>query len=77
MNLRVVLAEDAALYRAGPTRLIEDYGHRVCAAVGDGDALLAAVTEHRPDVEVADIRMPPRDCGPRYRSAGSTPTPAC
>ncbi|WP_043516389.1 MULTISPECIES: response regulator transcription factor [unclassified Actinoplanes] len=57
--MRVVIAEDAVLFRAGLTRLIEDHGHRVCAAVGDGDALLDAVTEHRPDIVVADIRMPP------------------
>ncbi len=57
--LRVVIAEDAALFRAGLVRLIEDHGHRVCAAVADGDALLAAVAEHHPDVTVADIRMPP------------------
>ncbi len=59
MNARVVIAEDAVLFRAGLARLIEDHGHQVCAAVGDGDALLAAVAEHQPDVVVADIRMPP------------------
>ena len=59
MSARVVIAEDAALFRAGLARLIEDHGHHVCAAVGDGDALLAAVAADRPDVVVADIRMPP------------------
>ena len=38
---------------------LEDEGHRVCAAVADGEALLAAVASHRPDVVVADVRMPP------------------
>jgi hypothetical protein len=42
MNVRVVLAEDGVLFRAGLTRLIEDHGHRVCAAVGDGGALLGS-----------------------------------
>jgi len=37
MTARVVIAEDAALVRAGLARLIEDRGHEVCAAVGDGD----------------------------------------
>ncbi|WP_199512786.1 response regulator [Nucisporomicrobium flavum] len=69
MTLRVVIAEDAALFRAGLTRLIEDHGHRVCAAVGDGDALLAAVAEHRPDVVVADIRMPPTHTDEGLRAA--------
>ena len=57
--MRVVIAEDAALLREGLTRLLEDRGHTICAAVSDGDALLAAVAEHRPDVAVVDIRMPP------------------
>ena len=57
--MRIVIAEDAALFRAGLVRLLEDEGHRVCAAVADGEALLAAVASHRPDVVVADIRMPP------------------
>jgi DNA-binding NarL/FixJ family response regulator len=69
MSARVVIAEDAALFRAGLTRLIEDEGHRVCAAVGDGDALLAAVAEHRPDVVVADIRMPPTHTDEGLRAA--------
>jgi DNA-binding NarL/FixJ family response regulator len=57
--MRIVIAEDAALFRAGLVRLLEDEGHQVCAAVADGGALLAAVGRHRPDVVVADIRMPP------------------
>src|SRR5438270_1499232 len=57
--MRVVIAEDAALFRAGLARLLEDEGHEVCAQVSDGDALLAAVASHRPDVVIADIRMPP------------------
>ena len=57
--LRVVIAEDAALFREGLARLIADRGHQVVAAVADADALIAAVTEHDPDVAVADIRMPP------------------
>ena len=58
-KLRVVIAEDAAVFREGLARLLEDRGHQVCAAVADGEALLAAVAEHRPDVAVVDIRMPP------------------
>jgi DNA-binding NarL/FixJ family response regulator len=69
MTARVVIAEDAALFRAGLARLIEDRGHRVCAAVGDGDALLAAVAEHGPDVVVADIRMPPTQTDEGLRAA--------
>ena len=41
--LRIVIAEDAALFRAGLVRLLEDRGHQVCAEVADGEALLGAV----------------------------------
>jgi DNA-binding NarL/FixJ family response regulator len=68
-SLRVVIAEDAALFRAGLVRLIEDHGHRVCASVADGDALLAAVAEHHPDAVVADIRMPPTHTDEGLRAA--------
>ena len=57
--MRIAIAEDAALFRAGLVRLLEDEGHQVCAEVADGEALLAAVASQRPDVVVADIRMPP------------------
>ncbi len=67
--MRVVIAEDAALLREGLTRLLEDRGHAICAAVSDGDALLAAVAEHRPDVAVVDIRMPPTHTDEGLRAA--------
>jgi DNA-binding NarL/FixJ family response regulator len=66
---RVVIAEDAALFRAGLVRLLEDHGHQVCAAVADGDALLAAVARWRPDVAVVDIRMPPTHTDEGLRAA--------
>jgi DNA-binding NarL/FixJ family response regulator len=67
--MRVVIAEDAALFREGLVRLLEDRGHEVCAAVADGDALLAAATQHRPDVAVVDIRMPPTHTDEGLRAA--------
>jgi DNA-binding NarL/FixJ family response regulator len=67
--LRVVIAEDAALFREGLSRLIADRGHEVVAAVGDAEALLAAVAEHRPDVAVADVRMPPTHTDEGLRAA--------
>jgi DNA-binding NarL/FixJ family response regulator len=57
--MRVVIAEDAAVFRDGLARLLADRGHDVVATVADGDALIRAVAEHRPDVAVVDIRMPP------------------
>jgi DNA-binding NarL/FixJ family response regulator len=67
--LRVVIAEDAALFRAGLVRLLEDRGHQVCAAVADGQALLDAVARCRPDVAVVDIRMPPTHTDEGLRAA--------
>ena len=65
--MRVVIAEDLALLRDGLTRLLRDNGVDVVAAVGDGDALVREVEEHRPDLAVVDIRLPPefRDEGLR------------
>ena len=69
MTLRVVIAEDAALFRAGLVRLLEDRGHQVCAAVGDAAALLAAVARWRPNVAVVDVRMPPTHTDEGLRAA--------
>ena len=57
--MRIVIAEDAAVVRAGLTEILADRGHEVAAAVGDAPSLLSAVAEHRPDVCVVDVRMPP------------------
>ncbi|MEU7732568.1 response regulator [Streptomyces griseus] len=57
--LRVVLAEDSVLLREGLVGLLERFGHRVLAAVGTADELTAAALEHRPDIVVTDVRMPP------------------
>jgi DNA-binding NarL/FixJ family response regulator len=59
MSMRIVIAEDAAVIRAGLTEILTDRGHQVVAAVGDAEALQAAVGEHKPDVAVVDVRMPP------------------
>ncbi|AKU18252.1 response regulator transcription factor [Luteipulveratus mongoliensis] len=56
---RVALAEDGTLLREGLVGLLERLGFEVVAAVGDAQALIAAVEEHRPDLVVTDIRMPP------------------
>jgi DNA-binding NarL/FixJ family response regulator len=58
-RMRVVLADDSVLLREGLVRLLGEAGCEVVAAVGDAPSLLAAVTDHRPDVAVVDVRMPP------------------
>jgi DNA-binding NarL/FixJ family response regulator/class 3 adenylate cyclase len=57
--LRVIVADDANLIRAGVVRLLSDAGFVVIAEAGDSAALLAAVTSDPPDLVVTDIRMPP------------------
>jgi DNA-binding NarL/FixJ family response regulator len=57
--VRVVIAEDSVLLREGLTKLLADGGFEVAAAVSDADQLLRAVGEHRPDLVVVDVRMPP------------------
>ncbi|MFF0445042.1 response regulator [Streptomyces sp. NPDC004609] len=67
--MRVILAEDSTLLREGLVRLLVEEGHEVLAAVGDGESLLAAVAERRPDVVVADVRMPPTHTDEGLRAA--------
>ena len=57
--MRVVLAEDNVLLRAGVAELLRLEGFDIVAEVGDADALLAVVRTLRPDVAVVDVRMPP------------------
>jgi DNA-binding NarL/FixJ family response regulator len=54
-----VVADDSVLLREGLIRLLDEAGCTIVAAVGDAPSFLAAAIEHRPDVAVVDIRMPP------------------
>ncbi|MFE6054460.1 response regulator [Kitasatospora sp. NPDC056446] len=65
--MRILIAEDNALLREGLVLLLTSEGHEVCATVEHGDALLPALLDHRPDVAVVDVRLPPgfRDEGLR------------
>jgi DNA-binding NarL/FixJ family response regulator len=57
--LQVVVAEDLFLLRDGLTRLLSAHGFQIAAAVDTAPGLLRALLEHRPDVAVVDVRMPP------------------
>ncbi|WP_457031929.1 response regulator [Kitasatospora sp. P5_F3] len=57
--MRAVIAEDSVLLRIGLVKVLEMGGFQVAAEVGDGEALLAAVEEHRPELALVDVRMPP------------------
>jgi DNA-binding NarL/FixJ family response regulator len=67
--VRIVIAEDTAILREGLVQLLVSRGQEVAAAVGDAPALLAAVDEHRPDVAVVDIRLPPDHTDEGVRAA--------
>ncbi|MEV4541980.1 response regulator transcription factor [Micromonospora echinaurantiaca] len=57
--MRVVIAEDLALLRDGLTRILDAFGFQVVEAVADGPSVLPALSRHRPDVAVVDVRLPP------------------
>ena len=57
--MRVLIADDSVLLREGLRLLLEEDGHVIAAAVGDGDALVSESLRLRPDLVIADIRMPP------------------
>jgi DNA-binding NarL/FixJ family response regulator len=57
--VRVVIAEDQVLLRAGLERLLADEQIEVVGVAGDGDELLTVVEETGPDLAIVDVRMPP------------------
>lgn len=67
--MRIVIAEDSVLLRAGLTRILADSGEEVVAAVGDADELLRVARLHRPDLAIIDVRMPPTHTDDGLRAA--------
>ncbi|GAA4892409.1 two component transcriptional regulator, LuxR family [Stackebrandtia albiflava] len=67
--MRVVIAEDDALLREGLALVLRAEGVDVVASAADPDGLLAAVSAHRPDVAVVDVRMPPTHTDEGIRAA--------
>ena len=67
--MRIVIAEDSVLLRAGLTRLLDDAGHEVVSTVDNADDLLVVVERHRPDLAVVDVRMPPTHTDDGLRAA--------
>ncbi|MCV7193076.1 response regulator transcription factor [Mycolicibacterium brumae] len=57
--MRIVIAEDSALLRAGVERILADAGHEIAAGVADATDLLRVVNDTRPDLVIVDVRMPP------------------
>ncbi len=69
MPLRVVLADDGTLFRQALADLLGRAGVQVLAQAGNAPLLLRAVEEHRPDVAIIDIRMPPTHTTEGIRAA--------
>ena len=67
--MRIVIAEDSVLLRAGLVRLLSDAGEDVVAAVADADLLLEATRRLHPDVCIVDVRMPPSHTDEGIRAA--------
>jgi DNA-binding NarL/FixJ family response regulator len=67
--MRVVIADDSVLLRAGLARLLEDAGFEVVGQASDAEDLLRKVRAHKPDVAVTDIRMPPTQTDEGLRAA--------
>lgn len=67
--MRVVIAEDAVLLREGLARLLETAGIEVVDTVGDAEALLRSAEQHRPDLAIIDVRMPPDHTDEGIRAA--------
>ncbi|MCX4806518.1 MULTISPECIES: response regulator transcription factor [unclassified Streptomyces] len=57
--MRAVIAEDSVLLRIGLVKVLEMAGFEVVAETDDAEGLLAAVAEHRPQLALVDVRMPP------------------
>ena len=67
--MRVVVADDSLLLREGLQLLLAEAGHDVVASVGDGPSFVAAMLEHRPDIGIVDVRMPPTNTDEGLRAA--------
>ena len=67
--MRVVIADDSVLLRAGLARLLEDAGMEVVGQASDAEDLLRKVRAHHPDIAVTDIRMPPTQTDEGLRAA--------
>lgn len=57
--MRVIVADDAVLFREGLGRILTDAGFDVVGQVGDGAALVNLVRREPPEVAIIDLRMPP------------------
>jgi DNA-binding NarL/FixJ family response regulator len=67
--MRIVIAEDSVLLRAGLTRILADAGEEIVATVGDAESLIGVVERNMPDLAIVDVRMPPTHTDDGLRAA--------
>ena len=67
--MRVVIGEDDVLFREGLVRLLTESAIEVVGQAGDAHELVRKVAAHRPDLVLADVRMPPGNCDDGLRAA--------
>jgi DNA-binding NarL/FixJ family response regulator len=67
--MRVIVADDSMLLREGVVRVITDAGFEVVAQAGNGEELIRKARQHRPDIAIIDIRMPPTHTDEGLRAA--------
>ena len=67
--MRVVVADDSLLLREGLQLLLAEAGHDVVGSVADGPSFVAQMLEHRPDIGIVDVRMPPSNTDEGLRAA--------
>ncbi|MDO5065745.1 MAG: response regulator transcription factor [Propionibacteriaceae bacterium] len=67
--MRILTADDSVLLREGINLILAEEGHEIVASVGDGDALVLTALKLRPDLVIADIRMPPSHTDEGVRAA--------
>lgn len=67
--MRIVIAEDLFLLRAGLVQLLESHGFEILAAVGTAPELEAALINYRPDLGIVDVRLPPKNTDDGLRAA--------
>lgn len=67
--MRVVIGEDQSLMRAGLALVLEQAGFAIVAVAGDADDVVRKTRAHRPDLLIADIRMPPTHTDDGLRAA--------
>lgn len=57
--MRLIIAEDSVLLRAGLERLLVDAGHEIVGSLGTAEELVSLAAQVRPDLALVDVRMPP------------------